>query len=79
MTFRNKISKLISRIDRDKVIQTESSPDEIDYYHNHPKYHDVVNLTCTHCNAPKLYRVGTDTDYTLHCYSCDKIEHIVSL
>jgi hypothetical protein len=72
------LSKLISLIDRDKVI-IESKPDHTVNTEYYPEIHEMVNLTCDRCKAPKLYQVGNVFSYTLHCFACDKIDRVVSL
>jgi len=71
------LSKLISLIDRDKVIERKITT--ITDGHYYPENHEIVSLTCDRCKAPKLYRVGSDTSYILHCFACDKIDRIISL
>lgn len=67
------LSKIISWIDRDKVVEITNNIEEP------TNHHEVVNLTCDRCKATKLYLIGTETDYFLHCFACDKVEKVVSL
>ena len=69
------LDKLLSVIDRDKVVQKKIVEDgSIE-----PIQQEVVYIACDRCKAPKLYRLGTDTSYLLHCFACDKIDRVVSL
>jgi len=74
----NVLSKIISWIDRDKVIESKppTTATDINYY---PEHHEVVDLTCDRCKASKLYKVGSDTSYILHCFTCDKVDKVMSL
>jgi hypothetical protein len=69
------LSKLISLIDRDKVVERKI----VEYDSIEPVRQEVVYIACDRCKAPKLYRLGTDTSYLLHCFACDKIDRVVSL
>jgi hypothetical protein len=70
------LSKLNSWIDRDKpVIKRKLTTKTTD--HHLPEYHEMANIVCGQCKAPRLYRVGTEYSYTLHCFRCDKVEQVV--
>jgi hypothetical protein len=65
-------------MDRDKVIIDEDNPSTATITH-YPQFHDMVNMLRAKRKAPRLYKVGNDTSYTLHCFRSDKIEQVVSL
>jgi hypothetical protein len=69
------LNKLLSVIDRDKVVERRIVEDDS----IEPILQEVVYIACDRCKAPKLYRLGTDTSYLLHCFACDKIDRVVSL
>ncbi|MGH9983837.1 MAG: hypothetical protein ACRD8W_07770 [Nitrososphaeraceae archaeon] len=72
----NILDKLMSLIDRDKVVENRATNTEKE---TTTIFHEIVNLTCDRRKAPKLYRYGSDTSYFLHCFACDKVERVVSL
>lgn len=69
------LNKLLSVIDRDKVVERKIVEDDS----IEPVRQEVVHIACDRCKAPKLYWLGTDTSYLLHCFACDKIDRVVSL
>jgi hypothetical protein len=69
------LDKLLSVIDRDKVVERKIVENES----IEPIRQEVVYIACDRCKAPKLYRLGTDTSYLLHCFACDKMDRVVSL
>jgi hypothetical protein len=71
---KNTLRKLLSRIDRDRVVEIEESNN-----HECQEYHEIVNLACDKCKESKLYRSGNDCDYVLHCIKCGKVDRVLSL
>ena len=72
--------RLLDIIDRDRVKQATPPINKNIDINSPPKFRDMIHMQCTNCYSPRLYKIGySESDYTLHCFKCDKIERVVSL